>query len=84
MSLEQMFLPTFMNSEHPGGHVFQQTGTILVHVQDIIKTNILTKFHNDQTINVTIRELTRFYNSHIRKNALPPGGRGFQPTGLIF
>ncbi|KAH3704896.1 hypothetical protein DPMN_079957 [Dreissena polymorpha] len=38
-----MFLPTFMTSEHPGSHVFQQTRTIFIHIQDIIKTNILTK-----------------------------------------
>ncbi|KAH3870554.1 hypothetical protein DPMN_033742 [Dreissena polymorpha] len=28
MSFEQMFLPTFMTSEHPGSHVFEQTKTI--------------------------------------------------------
>ncbi|KAH3885363.1 hypothetical protein DPMN_009356 [Dreissena polymorpha] len=32
-----------MTSEHPGRHVFQQTRTIFIHIQDIIKTNILTK-----------------------------------------
>ncbi|KAH3816240.1 hypothetical protein DPMN_117753 [Dreissena polymorpha] len=30
-----------------GGHVFQQTGTIFQLNQDIIKTNILTKLHED-------------------------------------
>ncbi|KAH3848842.1 hypothetical protein DPMN_091225 [Dreissena polymorpha] len=76
-----------MNSEHPGGHVFQQTGYIFVHIQNIIKTNkysdqrptgfffklvqdiigtiLVTKFHEDQTINVASRVLTR-------KNAPPP------------
>ncbi|KAH3861007.1 hypothetical protein DPMN_023933 [Dreissena polymorpha] len=67
-----MFNPTFMNSEHPGGNVFQQTGTIFVHIQDIIKTNILTKV------------LTSFYNSHIKENATPPGGHVFQPTRTIL
>ncbi|KAH3887223.1 hypothetical protein DPMN_011239 [Dreissena polymorpha] len=31
-----MFLPTFMTSEHPGSHIFQQTRTIFIHIQDII------------------------------------------------
>ncbi|KAH3876897.1 hypothetical protein DPMN_000749 [Dreissena polymorpha] len=42
-------------------------------VQDIIRTNLLTKFHEDRTLNVVSRE-----------NALPPGGHVFQPTGTIF
>ncbi|KAH3809189.1 hypothetical protein DPMN_137550 [Dreissena polymorpha] len=79
-----MLQPTFMNSEHPGGHVFQQTRYILVHIQHIIKTNILTKCREDWTINVTLRVLTSLYNSHMRKNAPPPGGHVFQPTGTIF
>ncbi|KAH3731028.1 hypothetical protein DPMN_057033 [Dreissena polymorpha] len=33
-------------------------------VQDIIEINILTKFHEDWTINVASRVLTRFYYSH--------------------
>ncbi|KAH3771182.1 hypothetical protein DPMN_172484 [Dreissena polymorpha] len=57
-----MILPTFMHSEHPGGHVFQQTRTILAHIHDIIKTNMLRKCHEDWTINVTLRVLTRFDN----------------------
>ncbi|KAH3853342.1 hypothetical protein DPMN_095864 [Dreissena polymorpha] len=75
-----MFLPTFITSEHPGSHVFQQTRTVFIHIQDIIKTNILTKkialppdiiktnlltkFHEDQKINVASGVLTR-------KNAPP-------------
>ncbi|KAH3887082.1 hypothetical protein DPMN_011097, partial [Dreissena polymorpha] len=43
----------------------------------IIKTNLLTIFHQDWTINVASRVLTR-------KNAPPPGGHVFQPTGIIF
>ncbi|KAH3771634.1 hypothetical protein DPMN_172960 [Dreissena polymorpha] len=39
--------------------------------------NLLTKFHEDWTINVASRVLTR-------KNAPPPGGHVFQPTGIIF
>ncbi|KAH3854990.1 hypothetical protein DPMN_097550 [Dreissena polymorpha] len=63
-----------MNSEHPGGHVFQQSGYIFIrnkcdlksvnkflHIRknapppDIVGTNLVTKFHEDQTINVASR-----------------------------
>ncbi|KAH3779368.1 hypothetical protein DPMN_157170, partial [Dreissena polymorpha] len=44
--------------------------------KDIIRTN-LSKFHEDRKINVASRVLTR-------KNAPPPGGHVFQPTGIIF
>ncbi|KAH3871931.1 hypothetical protein DPMN_035146 [Dreissena polymorpha] len=55
---------------HPtGGHVFQPTGIIFKLVQDIIRTNLLTKFHEDRTINVASRVLT----SHV-----------FQATMTIF
>ncbi|KAH3790821.1 hypothetical protein DPMN_169029 [Dreissena polymorpha] len=43
----------------PAGHVFKPTGTIFVLVQDIIGTNLLTKFHEDRTINVASRLLTK-------------------------
>ncbi|KAH3794647.1 hypothetical protein DPMN_148184 [Dreissena polymorpha] len=56
----------------PGGHVFKTTKTIFELIQDIIGTNLLTKIHDDRKINVTSRVLTRFYNSHIRKNSPPP------------
>ncbi|KAH3831695.1 hypothetical protein DPMN_104965 [Dreissena polymorpha] len=53
----------------------------------IIGTNLLTKFHDDRKINVTSRVLTRKnappLGSHV-KNAPPPGGQVFQPTGIIF
>ncbi|KAH3847955.1 hypothetical protein DPMN_090291 [Dreissena polymorpha] len=45
--------------------------------QDIIRKNLLTKFHEDRKINVASRVFTR-------KNAPPPGGHVFQPTGIIF
>ncbi|KAH3889547.1 hypothetical protein DPMN_013606 [Dreissena polymorpha] len=44
-----------------GDHVFQQTRTIFEHIQDIIKS-VLIMFHEDRTINVTLRV----------KNALHP------------
>ncbi|KAH3821401.1 hypothetical protein DPMN_123165 [Dreissena polymorpha] len=43
----------------PGGHVFQSTGTIFKLVQDIIGTHVLSKFHEDWTINVASRVLKR-------------------------
>ncbi|KAH3887017.1 hypothetical protein DPMN_011030 [Dreissena polymorpha] len=43
----------------PGCHVFQSTGTIFELVQDIIGTQVLSKFHEDWTINVASRVLTR-------------------------
>ncbi|KAH3843041.1 hypothetical protein DPMN_116548 [Dreissena polymorpha] len=64
------------NAPPPGGHVFKATGTIFELVQDIIGTNLQTKFHDDWNINVASRVLTR-------KNAPPPGGNVFQPTGII-
>ncbi|KAH3838101.1 hypothetical protein DPMN_111507 [Dreissena polymorpha] len=41
-----------------GSHVFQANITIFKLIQDIIETNLLTKFHEDWTINVASRELT--------------------------
>jgi hypothetical protein len=38
---------------------FQANVTIFQLIQDIIETNLLTKFHEDWTINVASRELTR-------------------------
>ncbi|KAH3891285.1 hypothetical protein DPMN_015378 [Dreissena polymorpha] len=53
------------NAPPTGGHAFQATGTIFELVQNIIGTNLLTKFHDDRTINMASRVLTR-------KNATPP------------
>ncbi|KAH3754122.1 hypothetical protein DPMN_188783 [Dreissena polymorpha] len=63
---------TGKNAPPPGGHVFKATKTIFELIQDIIGTNLLTKFHDYRKIKVTSRVLTRFYYSHIRKNAPPP------------
>ncbi|KAH3820878.1 hypothetical protein DPMN_122627, partial [Dreissena polymorpha] len=53
---------------------FIATATIFKLVHDIIKTNLLTKFHDDRTINVASRV----------KNAPPPRGHVFQPIRTIF
>ncbi|KAH3866226.1 hypothetical protein DPMN_029285 [Dreissena polymorpha] len=45
----------------PGGHVLQATETIFECVQDIIRPNLLKKFHDYQTINMASRVLTRKY-----------------------
>ncbi|KAH3739507.1 hypothetical protein DPMN_046159 [Dreissena polymorpha] len=68
----------------PGGHVFQPTGIVFELVQDIIGMNLMTKFHEDLTINVASRVLTRFYYSHIRKNAPPLCSHVFQANVTIF
>ncbi|KAH3859538.1 hypothetical protein DPMN_102355, partial [Dreissena polymorpha] len=68
----------------PGGHVFQPTGIIFELIQDIIGMNLLTKFYEDQTINVASRVLTRFYSSHIKKNAPPLGSHVVLANVTIF
>ncbi|KAH3776792.1 hypothetical protein DPMN_178225 [Dreissena polymorpha] len=69
---------------HPGSHVFSLIMTIIELVRDICKidaknvtsreTNVLTKFQEDLTKNVTSRVFTCFHYIHIEKTALPPGG----------
>ncbi|KAH3850653.1 hypothetical protein DPMN_093078 [Dreissena polymorpha] len=51
--------------------------TIFDLIQDIIGTNLRTKFHDDQTINVASRVLTR-------TNAEPTGSHVFQPISIMF
>ncbi|KAH3861926.1 hypothetical protein DPMN_024880 [Dreissena polymorpha] len=47
--------------------------------------NILTRFHEDRTVNVAPRVLTRFYYCLIRKNDPPPlGSYVFQANISIF
>ncbi|KAH3710119.1 hypothetical protein DPMN_069586 [Dreissena polymorpha] len=54
--------------------IFQPTGIIFELFQDIIRMNLLTKFHEDQTINVASR----------MKNAPPLGSHVFQANVTIF
>ncbi|KAH3769930.1 hypothetical protein DPMN_171209 [Dreissena polymorpha] len=63
-------LLTKKNAPPPGYHVFQPTGIIFEVVQDIIGMILLTKFHEDRTINV--------------KNAPPLGIHVFQANVTIF
>ncbi|KAH3853830.1 hypothetical protein DPMN_096365 [Dreissena polymorpha] len=65
---------TRKNALPPGCHVFQPTGIIFELVQDMIGMNLLTNFHEDQTINVAT----------IMKNAPPLGSHVFQAnTNLL-
>jgi len=52
------------------------------NLAEIIRTNYmyLAKFGEEWTANVTCGELTRFYYSHIWKNAPPPGSHVFKRT----
>ncbi|KAH3894437.1 hypothetical protein DPMN_018594 [Dreissena polymorpha] len=67
-----------MKNDPPrGGHIFQRTGTIFKLVQDIIGTNLLAYSHDDRTIKLASRVLTRPY-------ALLPGNHVFQPTSRVL
>ncbi|KAH3800774.1 hypothetical protein DPMN_154416 [Dreissena polymorpha] len=77
---------TMKNAPHPGGHekcptpwvhVFQTTRIIFELAQDIIGTNLLTKFHDDRTINVISRVLTM-------RNATPPGAMFHDARTLMW
>ncbi|KAH3768214.1 hypothetical protein DPMN_169426 [Dreissena polymorpha] len=74
---------TRKNAAPPGSHVFQPTSIIFEHFQDIIAMNLMTKFHEDRTVNVASRVLTRFYYSRIRKNAPPLGSHVFQANNYF-
>ncbi|KAH3769828.1 hypothetical protein DPMN_171105 [Dreissena polymorpha] len=90
---------TRINSLLSGGNIFQQTRTIFEHIQDIIRTNVLTKFqpkkencpppggHVFQPTGTGTCQRYHWEKSSdnkTRKNAPPPGGHVFQPTGAIF
>ncbi|KAH3848333.1 hypothetical protein DPMN_090693 [Dreissena polymorpha] len=75
---------TRKNAPPPGSHVFKPTGIIFEYFQDIIRMNLLTKFHEDRTVNVASRVLTRFYYSRIRKIAPPLRSHLFQANIIIF
>ncbi|KAH3875590.1 hypothetical protein DPMN_038859 [Dreissena polymorpha] len=56
--------PLEKNAPPLGSHVFQANIIIFELIQDILETNLLTKFHEDWTMNVASKVLTR-------KNAPP-------------
>ncbi|KAH3881493.1 hypothetical protein DPMN_005419 [Dreissena polymorpha] len=69
-------LLTKKNAPPPCHNVFQATGSNFLLVKNIIGKNLLTKFHDDPTINVASRVL-------LRKNS-PPCGHVFQQIRTIF
>ncbi|KAH3783843.1 hypothetical protein DPMN_161793 [Dreissena polymorpha] len=83
----QIHLASRENAPPLGSHVFQANIFIFELIQDIIETNLLTKFHKDWTINVASRGLKRFYKSHIKpykEKCSAPGGHVFKATKTIF
>ncbi|KAH3717048.1 hypothetical protein DPMN_059828 [Dreissena polymorpha] len=54
--VQDIMWPIEKNAPPLGSHVFQANVTIFELIQDIIETNLLTKFHEDWTINVASRE----------------------------
>ncbi|KAH3747498.1 hypothetical protein DPMN_181925 [Dreissena polymorpha] len=95
-------MQTSLKTRGPGDHDVSETifqirpkyQLELTKFYSIIKTNVLTKFHKDWTINVTSRELTRAYledwTKHVtfrvltRKMPPLPGGHIFRRTITIF
>ncbi|KAH3796655.1 hypothetical protein DPMN_150224 [Dreissena polymorpha] len=79
---------------HPGGHIFQQTGTIFKLSLAIIRTKVLTKVLTSKTARPlaatffqqtgTILNLNWTKNKTSRENCNSPGGHVFQQTGTIF
>ncbi|KAH3731029.1 hypothetical protein DPMN_057034 [Dreissena polymorpha] len=59
LSCDARNLSAQKNAPPLGSHVFQAKVTIFKLIQDIIATNLLTKFHEDRKINVASRVLTR-------------------------
>ncbi|KAH3721890.1 hypothetical protein DPMN_064839 [Dreissena polymorpha] len=57
-SKNDMPLATMKDAPLLGSHFFQANIIILELIQDIIETNLLTKFHEDWSINVASRVLT--------------------------
>ncbi|KAH3780083.1 hypothetical protein DPMN_157893 [Dreissena polymorpha] len=72
---------TRKNALPPGSHFHEgrtiNTRTLFELIQCKIRTNVLTKFHEDCTVNVSFRVLTR-------KMPPPPGGHVFRATRTIF
>ncbi|KAH3853681.1 hypothetical protein DPMN_096213 [Dreissena polymorpha] len=68
----------------PSSHVIQLTGTIFELNSRIKETNVLSKFHENWSKNVTSTVFTYFHYIHIEKNAPPTGGHVFSPIPTIF
>ncbi|KAH3796649.1 hypothetical protein DPMN_150218 [Dreissena polymorpha] len=84
--------PLEKNAPPPGGHLHENLTInvasrknapphkcqVFLTNRHIIGLNLLTKFHEDRTMNVASRVLTRFYYSNIRINAPSLGSHVFQ------
>ncbi|KAH3822808.1 hypothetical protein DPMN_124599 [Dreissena polymorpha] len=79
---------TKKNAQTPGGHVFQPTGTIFELIRDIVRTILVTNFHEDRTINVAYIDSNVLLKPHIaikgKMSHPPPGGHVFKATLIIF
>ncbi|KAH3855035.1 hypothetical protein DPMN_097595 [Dreissena polymorpha] len=72
------------NAPPTGDHIFSPFWTIFELNSHIKETNVLTKFHQNWTKNVTSRVFTCFHYIHIEKNAPPTGGHVLSPIWTIF
>ncbi|KAH3776680.1 hypothetical protein DPMN_178111 [Dreissena polymorpha] len=84
---------TKINAPPPGGHVFQQTRTIFEIIQDVIRTNVLTKknatplaamFFNPSEPFMNFQDITGTNKDRTIKKSHAPGGHNFQATRTIF
>ncbi|KAH3778367.1 hypothetical protein DPMN_179822 [Dreissena polymorpha] len=74
--IRQMW-PLVKNAPPLGSHVFQANKSIFKLIQDIIETNLLTKFHESLSDIIGMILLTK-------KNAPPLGSHVFQANKSIF
>ncbi|KAH3884396.1 hypothetical protein DPMN_008374 [Dreissena polymorpha] len=73
------------NAPSPGRHVFQPIRTIFQLVQNIIGTNLLTKKNAQPPFAAITNVLTKFHEDWtINENAPLPGRNVFQPTKTII
>ncbi|KAH3803836.1 hypothetical protein DPMN_132104 [Dreissena polymorpha] len=76
---------TRKNAPPPGSHVFQPIGIIFELVQDIIGMNLLTKLHEDRTVNVASKtNLLAKFHEDSREKCPAPGGHVFKATKTVF
>ncbi|KAH3749099.1 hypothetical protein DPMN_183590 [Dreissena polymorpha] len=57
------------NCAPPGGHVFQPSKILLNSAEKTLRANVMIKFHEDWTINVTSRVLTSLHEDQTKNVA---------------
>ena len=76
------------NDPTPGGHVFQPTGTIFLLIRDIVRTILVTNFHEYRSINVAYIDSNVLLKPYIaikgKMHRPPPGGHVFKATLTIL